>query len=226
MAAGARWDIRMSIDPQADALLVLNQWLSPAFPVGGFAWSHGLETAIADGDIRDGATLEDWIGAVLERGSGRSDAILLCHALRGAPAAAELDALAGALAASHERWSETVEQGAAFTRTVNALTGAARPARALPVAVGEAAAGLGLGAGTVAALYLQAFAGNLVSAGIRFIPLGQTEGQGVLSRLRPRILMLAEEAAGAGLDGIGGAAFGADLAAMRHETQDVRLFRS
>lgn len=226
MATGARWAMRMSTDAsQTEALLTLSQWLSPSFPVGSFAWSHGLEAAVSAGQVRDGATLEAWLRAVLIWGSGWCDAILLCHALRGHPSD-ELDGLAQALAPSLERWRETVEQGGAFTRAVNAMTGTARPDRALPVAVGVAAAGLGLPVATVAAHYLQAFAANLVSAGVRFIPLGQTEGQAVLTRLRPMLIILAKGAAEAGLDDLGGAAFGADIAAMRHEELEVRLFRS
>jgi urease accessory protein len=217
----------MTMDTESNtALLTLTQWLSPAFPVGAFAWSNGLETAIASGQVSDAQTLETWLGAVLEQGAGRSDAILLAHALRGTPPAEDLARLAVALAASRERFMETMEQGAAFSRTVNALTGASRPERPLPVAVGEAASGLGLAPPQVLALYLQGYVGNLVSAAIRFVPLGQNEGQGVLARLNPRIVALARQAAVATLDDIGNATFGADLAAIRHETQEVRLFRS
>ncbi len=227
MGTGERWGIPMAGEViDTAAFLTLSQWLSPAFPVGGFAYSHGLEAAVSDGQVHDAATLRDWVGAVLEWGSGRSDAILLCHALRGAPPPAELDTLVQALAPSRERWNETVEQGAAFTRAVNALSGAARPGWSLPVAVGAAAAELHLPPETVVGLYLQSFAGNIVSAGVRFIPLGQTEGQGVLTQLRPRIAAVAGNAVRAGLDDIGGAALGADMAAMRHEEMEVRLFKS
>lgn len=229
MAMGAPWGILMAtgiILMSTEALLTLTQWLSPAFPLGAFAYSHGLETAISDGLVDDVDRLEDWLGAVLEQGAGRSDAILLCHAMRGDPDAGALAALAEALPASEERWRETMEQGAAFTRTVNALTGEARPEYPLPVALGAAASALDVSPEEVAALYLHAFASNLVSVGIRFVPLGQTEGQAVLSRLKPRIVALATVAAKASLDDIGSAAFGADLAAMRHEEQEVRLFKS
>ena len=215
----------MTTDP-TEALLELMQWLSPAFPLGSFAWSHGLETAIAERKVSDADALENWLLAVLEQGSGRTDAILLCHALRQPEEADALAAFAEALAPSRERWNEAREQGAAFARTVNVLKGTDHPARPLPVAVGVATAPLGLAPEQVAALYLHSFLSNLVSAGIRFIPLGQTEGQAVLAHLKPRIVALAETAATATLDEIGSAAFGSDMTAMRHETQEVRLFRS
>ncbi|MCU0909675.1 MAG: urease accessory protein UreF [Rhodobacteraceae bacterium] len=174
-------------------LLKLVQWLSPAFPVGGFAYSHGLETAIAEGRVTDAEALAD---------------------------------LAAALAASSERWTETIEQGRAFTAAQNALSGNDFPKAPLPVAVGRAAATLALPPARVAALYLHAFASNLVSAAVRFVPLGQTEGQAVLAALHPVIEAVASEAARTPPEAITTAAFGADLAAMRHEGLEVRIFRT
>jgi urease accessory protein len=207
------------------ALLTLTQWLSPAFPLGSFAYSHGLETAIAGGEVASAAALEHWLGHLLRHGSGRADAILLHAALRGEDADGLAD-LARALAASAERARETEEQGAALVRTVNALTGRADPPRPLPVALGVAAHPLGLPRVRVAALYLHAFASNLVSVATRAVPLGQTEAQGVLARLSP---VVAEEAAATAempVEAIASAAFGADLAAMAHETLPVRLFKT
>jgi urease accessory protein len=208
------------------ALLTLTQWLSPAFPTGAFAYSHGLEQAIAAGDVHDPATLTHWLNSILRHGSGRADAILLARAMDEDTDPDALDTLARALAPSAERLRETLDQGAAFAATAAALTATPMPPRAHPVAVGTAARSLGLAPATVAALWLQAFAANLVAAAVRFVPLGQTEGQLVLARLAPIILEVATEAAAAPLEAIGTAALGADLAAMRHETMDVRIFRT
>jgi urease accessory protein len=210
-------------------LMALSQWLSPAFPVSSYAYSHGLEAAISTGAVSDGAGVEAWIATVLEAGSGRTDAILLAAALAED---ADLDALsdvAQALAGSSERWEETRAQGAAFAATRRAM-GAEQPDRPYPLAVAEAARGLALSPETVVALYLQAFAGALVSAAVRFVPLGQAEGQRCLARLAPRAEAVAREAVtipqAEAVAALGGAAFGADLAAMEHETQEVRLFRT
>lgn len=207
-------------------LLSLVQWLSPAFPTGGFAYSHGLEWAISAGEVRDGASVERWLGDVLRFGAGRTDAILLAQALA---ANADLDALtdiARALAPSAERLRETEDQGAGFAAATAALTGLGLLPRPLPVAVGQAARTLALPAPQVLALYLHAFAANLVSAAVRFVPLGQTEGQRVLAALHPLIDALALEAATATLDDLATSALRADLAAMQHETMDVRIFRT
>ncbi|MFN3722179.1 MAG: urease accessory protein UreF [Paracoccaceae bacterium] len=208
------------------ALLTLVQWLSPAFPTGGFAYSHGLEAAISTGQVRDAAGLRHWLSDVLEFGAGRQDAILLVQSLQDGADHAGLDALVRALQPSSERLTETLDQGTAFARTVAGLTGRSLPARCLPIAVGEAAAPLGLPAAQVAALYLHAFASNLTSVAMRFMPLGQAEGQGVLAALHPLIHALAEEASTLTLDDLGASALGADLAAMAHETMDVRIFRT
>lgn len=206
-----------------DPDLALTQWLSPAFPVGGFAYSHGLEQAVSDGAVRDAAGLQRWLEAVLADGAGLADAVLLKAALEGDVAGAT--GWARALAASAERAREAEEQGAAFARTVAAL-GAEAPAAPLPVAVGAAARGLGLPAERVAARYLLAFAGNLVSAAVRLVPLGQTEGQAVLARLHPLIARVAARAATLTPEEVASAVPGGDLAAMRHETKEVRLFRT
>lgn len=214
---------------KAEDLLTLAQWLSPAFPVGGFAYSHGLEAAIAAGTVRDAATARDWIGTVLAHGAGRMDAALLAAAMAAGGDRVRLRALgaeAEALAASRERAVEMREQGAAFARTVAAITGAAADPLPLPVAVGAAAASLSLPPALVAAQYLQAFAATLVSAAVRTVPLGQTEGQAALAALRPVALKVAEAAVTVKPEDVGGAAFGSDLAAMAHEGLAVRLYRS
>ena len=210
--------------PAAD-LLTLTQWLSPAFPIGAFAYSHGLEWAIAAGEVRDGASLQGWIAAALRHGAGRNDAILAVHALRGHDAG-ELADLAEALAPAAERLAELRAQGAAFCRAVNAVSGRQLPDMALPVALGVAAREMAVPAPTVIALMLQAFAGNLVTIGVRFVPLGQTAGQGVLAALHPAITDLAVEAQETGLEALGGAFFRGDMAAAWHETQQTRMFRT
>ena len=214
--------------PQIDqaALLVLVQWLSPAFPTGAYAYSHGLEAAIAAGDVTTPSALADWVADVLAHGAGRTDAILLAHALRPGADHAALAALARALCATAERLQETTELGAAFTLATNALTGADHAPAPLPVAIGRAAASLGLPPELVLAQSLQSFAGTLILAAVRFMPMGQTEGQRMLAALHPLILRLAKTAAEAPLSAIGSAAIRADIASARHETLDVRIFRT
>jgi urease accessory protein len=210
----------------AAGLMTLVQWLSPAFPTGGFAYSHGMEQVIHDGGIASGADLAAWLADVLRFGAGKQDAILLSAALEPGADHAALAALAVALQPSAERLRETADQGAAFARAVAAVTGQDMVSHPLPVAVGAAAQGLGLAKAQVIALYLHAFTSNLISAAVRFVPLGQNEGQAALAALHPLIQSLADQAAGQGVDAIESAALGADLAAMRHEGLDVRIFKT
>lgn len=212
--------------PMRDAdLLTLTQWLSPAYPVGAFAWSHGLERAIARGDVAGRDDLADWLLAVLTQGAGRTDAILLAEAYRAEDVTPVAD-LAAALAPSRERRMETVQQGGAFTATTRAVWGLDLPDMAFPVAVGRAAALADLPLLPVLQVWLQAFLSNLVQAAQRLMPLGQTEGQRILAGLSPAILSVAEAAQAATLDDIGSATFAVDTASMQHETQSVRIFRS
>ena len=208
------------------ATLQLTHWLSPAFPTGAFAYSHGLEQVIAQGAVSDAASLEHWLSDVLHHGAGWQDAVLLALALAPDAEHDALDAMAQALQPSAERWQESTEQGAAFARTVAQITASPQPPRALPIAVAQAARHLSAEPAQVIALYLQGFATNLVTIAIRHVPLGQGEGHAVLSRLLRPIAALARRAARAGLDDLGTACLGADMAAMEHETKQVRLFRT
>ncbi|HVY16585.1 MAG TPA: urease accessory protein UreF [Rhodopila sp.] len=219
-----------TIATESRSLLSLLAWLSPAFPVGGFAYSHGLEWAIEAGDIRDGATLREWLLDVLLHGSGRTDAILLRAAYRSCN---DLDALVVvaetglASVAARERREETLNQGRAFALGMAAWGGLDGPEEMpYPVAVGIACGRRGVPEDDAVLAWLQAFAANLISAAVRLVPLGQSVGLLVLAALEPVIVRLAAETRSATLDDLGGCAFRSDLAAMRHETQYTRLFRS
>lgn len=220
-----------AIITMTEARYRLMTWLSPAYPVGAFSYSHGLEYAVEAGLVRDRATLADWIEDCLRHGAGRSDAILAAHAWRAEDPAvhAELAELALALQPARERLLETEAQGAAFQLVTGAVWPSAGTDAAplpYPVAIGIAARAHAIPLDEMLPAWLWAFAANLVSAGVRLIPLGQTDGQRVQASLMPVVLDVAREAETSGLDDIGGCAFRAEIAAMRHETQHVRLFRS
>ncbi|WP_207099888.1 urease accessory protein UreF [Paracoccus shandongensis] len=206
------------------ARLHLAQILSPAFPVGGFAWSQGLEWAMDQGLVTR-ATLPLWLADWLDHGAGWTDAVLVALSLRATDHAA-LDDLARAACLTAQRLAETVEQGTAFAATVAALTGRAQPPAALPVAFGRACAALPLPHAEILAAFLQAQAAALISAAVRFMPLGPVEGQRMLAALQPAILAAAARAAQATADDLASTAWGAEIAAMRHETMPVRIFRS
>jgi urease accessory protein len=237
-----RTAITITTMPPAEALdaLRLMAWLSPGYPVGAYAYSHGLEWAVEAGDVRDEATLAEWLGDVCARGALRNDLILAAQAHRSGQAAdaaalADLNDLAVALAPSRELHLETSQQGRSF---LDATLGAwpcaalATVARSLtgpvayPVAVGLAAGAHGMARGPTLSAYGLAFVQNLVSAALRAAPVGQAAGTRVVAALAPRLAGLAEAAAASDLDALGAATFRLDLGSFRHETQYSRIFRS
>ena len=225
---------------QAAALYRLMAWLSPSYPVGAFSYSGGLEWAVEAGDVRDVETLRRWLTVVIRQGAASCDAVFLRHAHDAVVAADDaglraVAELAAAWAPSKERHLETVAQGSAFlaaTRaawpcaTLDRLTAVWDGPLAYPVAVGVAAAGHSIPLAPALNAYLHAVVANLVSAGIKLVPLGQTDGQRLLAAQEPLVAACAERALATSLDDLAGATFRADLAGMRHETQYTRLFRS
>ncbi|MEQ1901300.1 MAG: urease accessory protein UreF [Devosia sp.] len=208
-------------------------WLSPAFPVGAFAWSQGLETAIADKRVSDAATLREWIGGNLAHGGAHTDAILLAEAYRQATQSAklaELSELCFALTAAEERHREAALTGEAF-----AIAARAWPSDVFarlpdpcpyPIAVGALAAAQGIGLSDALIGYLTAAVHSQVSVAVRLVPLGQTAGLQVIAGLETAVSTLAGATAKADLDDIGTIAYATDIAQMRHETLPVRVFRS
>ncbi len=203
-------------------------WLSPAFPVGGFAYSHGLEWAVEQGDITDETSLASWLADLLMHGSGRNDAILLRHAYECCNDNAGLLRVAEvghAVAAGAERLAETSNQGTAFALACLPW-GDIPTALPYPVAVGALAGRHRIDVDITTEAYVQAFASNLISAAVRLVPLGQNAGLRALACLEPSITAIAMATRGQSLDELGGFALRSDLAAMHHETQYTRLFRS
>ncbi len=209
-------------EPSGVFLLHLLTWLSPAFPTGGYAYSHGLEWTVEAGDIRDEAAALDWISGLLTHGSGRTDAILLRHAYRGV----DIAALAAATQPSAERLAETLGQGGAFAIAAQVWDGAEPRPIPYPIAVAQLARQHGVPEDLATLGLLHATAANLVSAAVRLVPLGQTAGLRILRALEPTLQAVMAETRHAAPDDIGGACFRSDIASMRHETQQTRLFRS
>jgi urease accessory protein len=231
---------KSAADLSPGALYRLMAWLSPSYPVGAFSYSGGVEWAVEAGDITDRHTLERWLTVVIGQGGGFCDAVFFVHAHRAVAAKDDLSLrdvaeLAAAFAPSKERHLETTAQGAAFVQATRAAWNCAAlytlasvwdgPV-AYPVAVGVASAGHGIALQAALGAYLHAVTANLISAGVRLIPLGQTDGQRALAALEKLAAATAARALATKLDDVGGAALRADLASMRHETQYTRLFRS
>ena len=215
------------------AQLRLMAFLSPAFPVGGFSYSHGLERATHDGLLSDADALREWLRDLVAFGSGWNDAVLFAEAHRRACTGADLSdlaELAEALAGSEERHRECTLQGAAFVAAARAWPHPVMervPAEApYCVAAGAILGAHGVGIETALAAWLQAFSMNLLQAGIRLGVTGQQGAMATLAALEQAIAETVHRAARSDLDDLGSATLLSDIMAMKHETQTTRLFRS
>jgi urease accessory protein len=228
-----------STDLGSSDLYRLLAWFSPSYPIGAFSYSHGIEYAVETGRIRTAADLSQWIGHILRHGAGWVDAVLLKEAHAAADDAAKLDELCDLAAAwrgSAEMALESAQQGGSFLSVTRSAWGhpaidafairrADKPTP-LCIVIGMAAAAHRLEVAAVLAAYLHAFAANLVSAAVRLIPLGQTDGQRALHALMPVVDSVVPCALACALEDCGTASPMVDLTSMLHETQYTRLFRS
>lgn len=230
-----RRGITMTDSIEGRTLHRLLAWMSPSFPVGAFTYSHGLESMVESGEISDLADLADWIADAIRYGAGWTDALLLRRTWLAEEDQSALNDLALALSPTRERRLETAAQGSAFLKTArDAWPWAERPDDDLvhitevanPIAVGYVASGHGLALEPVLHAYLHGFAANLVSSGIRLIPLGQTDGQRALLILEDAISVTVNSVLLAEPGDLGGMSVRADIASAQHEVLYTRLFRS
>jgi urease accessory protein len=225
------------------ALLGLQSWLSPVFPIGSYSYSHGLEWAVEAGHIRDRKSLVDWLEADLRYGSGRNEAILFSEAWRRTIAddrakLFEIAELAAAFRSTAELALESSQQAASCLATLRQVWPDCvldwlsevlcrnRVQPALAVVLGARSASQDIPVGLALSAFLQSYVANLVTAGVRLIPLGQTDGQLAIAELEEAVLATSAEAKRATIDDLGSVGFMVDLASMAHETQYTRLFRS
>lgn len=223
-----------------EALQWMQTWFSPAFPTGAFSYSHGLEWLVETAAVDDAETLFDWVEGVLRHGAARSEAVFLCTAWRQMcardwTALEETTIFAAALQPTAERRIECLEQGDAFLAAVRTgwphpdldefakICPADIPA---PIAAGIAGAVHDMPLDALTVTFLQGFAAALVSAGVRLIPLGQSDWLRILRMLEPVTRDIAAEAMEADASDVGSAALLTDIASQHHETQHARLFRS
>jgi len=206
-------------------LLNVMQWLSPAFPIGGFAYSHGLEWAINKGHVGNREELQKWISDLLEYGSLKNDAILIKLVLQGSDPK-EINELAMALCPASERLSETQLQGGAFCKIMREVWSLEIDDLTLPIALALAAKNQSIDQNLVLPAYLHSFCSNLISVATRLIPIGQTDGQKILRELSPLISDSVRAVAKSNKDDLGSACFLSDVSAMQHEYLQPRVFKT
>jgi len=225
------------------SLLRLQSWLSPAFPTGSYSYSHGIEWAVEAGHLHDRESLVDWLEADLRYGSGRNEAIFFSEAWRCAldgdhARLLEIAELAAAFRGTSEFALESSQQGSAcramlrqvwpdrLLDSLSQLLSEREVPPVLAVILGVRSAKEGIPISVALPAFLQSYVANLVTAGVRLIPLGQTDGQVAIAALEEAVLAASAQTRNATIDDLGSAAFMVDLASMAHETQYTRLFRS
>ena len=211
--------------PTDSKLITLMQWLSPAFPIGGFAYSHGLEWAINKGYVSNREELQKWVSDLLEYGSLKNDAILIKLVLKGSDPK-EINEIAIALCPANERLSETQLQGGAFCKIMREVWSLEIDDLALPIALALAAKNENIDQNLVVPAYLHSFCSNLISVAMRLIPIGQTDGQKTLRELSPLISDSVRAVAKSDKDDLGSACFLSDVSAMQHEYLQPRVFKT
>lgn len=221
------------------ALQQLLAWTSPAYPIGAYTYSHGLEAAVESGAVTTPGALHDYVLAALSGGGIWVDAALFAQAWRAWDDAGMLEdiaSLAAAFRATSETALESHQQGKSFL----SITRKAWPHPALDafaaqrgqrpiahcVALAVACGCHGVDLKSALEAFLHGAAANLVSAGVRLIPLGQSDGQITTARLSAQCAAIAEKAMATHIDEIGASAVQVDMACLTHETQYTRLFRS
>jgi urease accessory protein len=233
----------ISCDTYADvyslALLRLQSWLSPTFPNGAYSYSHGLEWAVETGFVSNRESLVDWLGADLCHGSGRNEAIFFSEAYRCAigndpTGLMQVAELAAASRSTSEFALESSQQATAclsmlrqvwpdrILQTLSEFEG--QPV--LAVVLGARFATEKIPACLALPAFLHGYVANLINAGVRLVPLGQTDGQRAVAELEPAVLLATQQGHRATLDDLGSAGFMVELSSMAHETQYTRLFRS
>jgi urease accessory protein len=214
------------MDTSTSQLLLLLNWMSPTFPIGSFAYSHGLEQAIADGRVTTQADVERWIVDLLQSGSGWNDVVVFAGCWRGDVVV--INEMALALAGSSERYLETTQFGRNFNIAAAVWTDEELrdEVMAYPVAAGRACCAMGVSQMDAVSAFLQGFTAALVSVAVRLVPLGQTSGLKVMRNLAPVISEAARRACTATLDDLGSICVASDIAAMKHETLQPRIFRT
>ena len=211
-------------DIEASQLLLLFNWMSPAFPIGTYAYSHGLEWAIESGQVKSKTEVESWINDVITRGSGWNDAVLFVQEFQNQ----NVNDLALALCSSRERYLETTQLGAAFMTASGVFTRIENLSQVLayPIAAARASKAMKIDPAHALLAFLQGFSNALISVAVRLVPLGQKAGLELMRDLMPMIADVARGALLARLDDLGSCTLMSDIASIKHETQYSRVFRT
>ncbi len=223
--------------PMDSQVLSLLQLVSPALPVGAYSYSEGIETLVEGGIINCDRTLKHWLEQELSYGSIRTEAAVMLRAykatvLQDRTALIYWNNWLSAARETSELRASSWQMGQSLRRLLLAMKPEKAQSICLPgecnyaICLGIAAALEQIEAKSVILGYLHSWASNLITAGVKLIPLGQTAGQILLHELHINISDAATEIISLEDDELNSCSWGLALASMAHETQYTRLFRS
>jgi urease accessory protein len=236
-----RVNLKVDLNDQDRALLRLMQLASPTLPVGAYSYSEGLETLVDRGQITSAKDLDDWLMAELTYGSVRIDGALLLRAYQATKARdfgrlTDWNAWLSAARESEELRSQSLQMGRSLLKLaadLHWITDAQLPLIRFQtdgchfaIAFGAIAAIWELDTRSALLAYLQSWGNNLIAAGIKLIPLGQTAGQRILLELSDRLPEISDRIAQLADVDLTSSTWGLSIASMGHEIQYSRLFRS
>ena len=227
----------ISTDSSNYALLKLLQLASPAMPVGAYSYSEGIETLVDTGAIASSQSLKHWLLQELKYGAIRIEAAVMVRAYKAAMG--DVAALVywnhwlSAIRETEELRQQSWQTGRSLMRLLlelqpqlaDVIDDVGNPCN-FAIAFGIAAAHWNINISAAILGYLHSWATNLITAGIKLIPLGQTAGQQLLLELHTNIINATEEILALEDDDLSTCGWGLSLASMAHETQYTRLFRS
>jgi urease accessory protein len=230
------------LNSQNLTLLHLLQLASPTLPVGAYSYSDGLETLVENGIINNSKSLEHWLEQELSYGAIRLEAAVMIRAYRSVETnnfddLGYWNAWVSATKETAELRSQSLQMGNSLMRLLVDLqrpgetslqelaTAAGSPCN-YAIAFGIAAANWQIDITSATLGYLHSWASNLIGAGVKLIPLGQTAGQQLLLEINSNILLATQEILTLEDDDLSSCGWGLALASMAHETQYTRLFRS
>ncbi|NET44824.1 urease accessory protein UreF [Okeania sp. SIO2B3] len=230
----------------ANQLLCLLQLASPALPVGAYSYSEGIEVLVTRGKISDYDSLKNWLIDSLKFGSIRLEAALIIRAYwetnsGNLPLLNNWNNWATAVKETEELRLQSLQMGRTLIRLfMNIQPDLSTELMSFiqnkletetdfcnfAIAYGLISASWKIEIETAILSYLHSWATNLVNAGVKLIPLGQTVGQKLLWELQNQIVLSAKEILKLKDDELNSCSWGLSLASMAHEVQYTRLFRS
>ena len=214
-------DIDIEVQTNIKELQILQIWFSSSFPIGSYAYSHGLEAMIDNKYIKDENDLLNFIYVLVNHGTLKNDYIFIKKTYEGY----DLNDLVLANASCKERYIETISLGNSFRKILKeSWNFVIEEGTAYPVCIGRAGLFFKISFDKIITFYFQSFISNLVNVCIKHIPLGQKVGQDCIYKSVKIIEKFLKKSKNLDLNDIGGITFNLDLQSIKHETLSSRVY--